>query len=261
MRNKCSCSHINNNTPYQEWPTKGTLKKNMNLPLRELKKRINDINTDETEIFMYVMTSVKMKDGEFKQEGSGPNFEGDIITLCTCMYKNRAGGNIEKWKNRWVAGFTSITLNLNEEKNSYMFYLMKVKDAYSSQKKIWDSFSSQERIRNKKNSRYNKLGDIYQPKPNLKDEYKPQDYYKPISVHSHMFDIFDEEKNKNIPWWHYDIDKSYWKNNKRPSMLVGNPEYSFLWSKPLILKDESLNYTRTKTAKSMREFLSYINNG
>lgn len=245
MGNNCSCSRINNNTLYQEWPTKGTLKENMNLSLRELKENINTINTDETEIFMYKIVTVKMEDGLFIHSGSGPNFQGKI-TICTCKHLMRTWRNQEQWKNRWVAGFTSI--NVTKEKKTYLFYLMKVEDAYISQKQLWNSL--QEKIVNGKNSRYNKLGDIYQPKPDIKNQYNFQEYYKPLVGHSHR-------KYKDSTHWHRDID--YASHNKRPSMLVGNPKYSFLWSKPLIVGDTSLNKSRTKIFNTMREFLSYIN--
>ena len=243
MGNNCSRSCFSNKNYYQEWPTKGTLKENMNLPLRELKENINTINTDETEIIMYKMTTVDMNDGGFIQTGSGPNFQGDIITLCTCRKDIRTWRTPEQWKKRWVAGFTGI--NVTKEKKCFLFYLTKVKDAYISQKEIWNQQT--EKIVNEKNSRHNTFGDIYQPKPDINDEYDTQEYYKPIIGHPHR-------KSKYKCEWHDDINYK----NKRPSMLVGNPKYSFLWSKPLMLVDSSLNYSRHKIFCTMREFLDNI---
>ena len=245
MGNNCLCSCIKNNTLYQEWPNKGPLKENMDLSLQELKKRINNINTDETEIIMYKVDSVKMRKGtgSFIQKGSGPNFQGDIITLCTCRKDIRTWRTREQWKKRWVAGFTGI--DVTKEKKCFLFYLTKVKDAYISQREIWNHLS--EKIVNEKNSRHNTFGDIYQPKPDINDEYDNQEYYKPIIGHPHR-------KSEYRCEWHSDINYK----NKRPSMLVGNPKYSFLWSKPLMLVDSSLNYSRHKIFCTMGEFLDNI---
>ena len=236
MGNNCSC--FSNKNYYQEWPTKGTLKENMNLSLRELNENISTINTDGTKIFMYKMTTVRMEEGRFIQTGSGPNFQGDKITICTCKQRFRACNSRKEWENRWVAGFTNKKVS---REKIYLFYLMKVEETYISQKDIFDSLSNS--IVNKKNSRYNRLGDIYQPKPDLMDQYNPEEYYEPSDGHPHKKDCH----------WHGDI---HYKNKKH-LMLVGNPNYSFLWSKPKISRNISTD-PRNKISKSLNEFLGYL---
>lgn len=41
-------------------------------------------------IYVYVITTVGNKGGQFVQMGSAPNFQGGCITLCTCKHKDRA---------------------------------------------------------------------------------------------------------------------------------------------------------------------------
>ena len=75
-----------------------------------------------------------------------------------------------------------------------------------------------------KNARYNPFGDVYEPKPNIKDEFDPSEYYEPIKNHSHA---------SNCQWYR-DIDY-YCRTKRLPALLVGDPSFSFLWSRPMIL--------------------------
>jgi len=52
-----------------------------NLSLKEL---IQKLREEKGEVYAYVLTTIKYKNGEFIQTGSAPNFQGGLITLCTC---------------------------------------------------------------------------------------------------------------------------------------------------------------------------------
>src|SRR6266550_5942511 len=67
----------------------------------------------EQPVYAYIVTTIKTTpDFQLCQTGSGPNFDGGRITLCTCKHKDRATFDPLKdqpdpWKNVWVAGLTS----------------------------------------------------------------------------------------------------------------------------------------------------------
>ena len=95
---------------------------------------------------------------------------------------------------------------------------MKVAQSFRSHREIWDALPSR---RNIKSAKVNPLGDIYEPKQDINDEFDYLDYYEPVDSHVHA--------NQ----WQADIDykTSY---GKRPALLVGDAKYSFIWSHPII---------------------------
>ena len=123
---------------------------------------------------------------------------------------------------------------------------MKVSNAYPSFKSLWESLP--EKVRNIKNATYNPCGDIYQPKPDIINEFDPEQYYPPIEGHPHHEDEKDNE-------WHNDIN--YSANNKRPALLVGDPNLSFLWFRPIIFYKNSSRF-RTRKFVDVQEFIKYL---
>ena len=143
----------------QEWPTQGELKKNMNLPLEKLK---NKLRGQSGEAHRYIVTSIKNEKGKlapadrFVQTGCGPNFQGDLITLCTCRPDLRSRHDSPGWEGKWIAGFTSKRLG-----GHYLFYLMKVSKAFQSQADIWKQL--QPDVVNAKSARKQTCGDLFEP--------------------------------------------------------------------------------------------------
>lgn len=203
---------------YQEWPTKGKLNENMNLKRNDL---TNKLKNKQGEMYAYVLTTIKNRNEKFIQTGCAPNFQGNRITLCTCKHYMRTWRDVSNWKEAWIVGFTGI--NVMEDRRNYLFYIMKVAKAFPSHKTIWYAESMSGAIRNAKNAQANPLGDIYRPKPDIKDEFNHSDYYKPIKNHVH---------NCSNNTWHNDIEYSV--KGKRPALLVGDTNHSFLWSRPII---------------------------
>jgi hypothetical protein len=79
---------------HQPYPSSGILAENLNLPLKSLRHRIgNRIQVTYT----YVISSVRHRDNRFIQTGSGPNFQGGFITLCTCKHHMRSARDAEDW--------------------------------------------------------------------------------------------------------------------------------------------------------------------
>jgi len=82
------CEDCNRAGVCQEWPRYGKLKKNMNKTLDDLKKILKE---EDGLVYGYVLTTVKGDgSGGFVQTGSAPNFQGGLITLCTCKHWMRA---------------------------------------------------------------------------------------------------------------------------------------------------------------------------
>jgi hypothetical protein len=63
---------------HQVFPTSGPLSGHLNLDLRDLTQRIAEFDSD---LYCYVLTSVKSHDGRFEQTGSSPNYQGGLISL------------------------------------------------------------------------------------------------------------------------------------------------------------------------------------
>jgi len=68
---------------HQPFPQKDILSKNLNLNHHKLRDRLGD---DDGIIYFYVMTSIIRKNGMMVQKGTGPNFQGGYISLCTCKH-------------------------------------------------------------------------------------------------------------------------------------------------------------------------------
>ena len=233
------CDYKNCGCVYQHWPQDGPLKKNMNKTLQDL---TNIFKERKGSVYAYILTTVKSDGhGGFIQIGSAPNFQGGLITLCTCKHYMRTWRETYDWKGIWIAGFTGINI-LGHHRN-YLFYLMQIQDAFPSHKNLWDWLDPN--VKNMKDASSNKLGDVYKPKSDLTDPFDPDHYCRPIKGHSHF---------KNNEWFN---DISY-KNSRtgRPSaLLVGDPKYSFLWSQPNIyFKDK---HPRTK-CWDLEEFIKSL---
>jgi len=239
MRRSCKCNAVEE--IYQKWPTEGKLKDNMNLTLEELKERLKN---ESGEVYSYVVTTVKYRNGEFLQTGSAPNFQGNLITLCTCKHLMRTWKGVSEWKGIWIAGFTSMGLN-------YLFYLMKVSEAYPSHKALWENLP--EEARKVKNARYNPCGDVYEPKPNIKNEFDPSQYYEPIKNHLHAKRCKPAKCKRNECPWHKDINYIDRRTKRRPALLVGDPTFSFLWSRPMIYF--KYKHPRQKVFRNIRSFI------
>ena len=215
---------------FQPFPTEGSLALNTNLSLDELKSKIG---LENSFVYCYVVATIKRNKGQFIQQGNGPNFQGDLITLCTCKHFMRTFLDLESWKGKWIAGFTGK--NTGKGKNR-LFYLMKVEHTFDSHYNLWHSKLISDQTKNAKVTSLNKFGDVYQPREDFgTDLYDYRNYYPPIENHGHY-------KNDE---WYKDIKYSGMKGRK-PILVASNIEYSFLWSKPLITLVDKLHRGQKK---------------
>jgi hypothetical protein len=93
--NRCSpiktangCHNVLDIPEAQQFPRSGIFAKNANLPLPILASRVQRF---QDRAYSYVVTSVLLNPETmcFEQTGSAPNFQGDVLSLCTCKHQMR----------------------------------------------------------------------------------------------------------------------------------------------------------------------------
>jgi hypothetical protein len=203
--------------PYQQFPQSGLLSRNMDRDLPALER---DLTAKGGPVFCYVATSFKHVQGRYVQEGSGPNFQGDVITLCTCKHQMRSSLSRADWVGAWVAGFTGRSTIPGASLNG-LVYLMKVRAAHASQRDLWNALPEVARLA--KAADAHPLGDVFQPIGPLGDPFDVRSYVPPCPDHAHC----------GNGEWHTDINHVA-RSGRRPALLEGDPELSFLWTRPLI---------------------------
>jgi len=233
-----SCRKLN--TGFLPFPRRGQLAKQMNFSLRRLRRQLAH---EQGTIYTYIVATIKHEDDQFVQTGSAPNFQGDLITLCTCKHLMRTSMEVEGWQNNWVAGFTSIRI-IPERKNA-LVYLMKVGEAFASHRDLWFSSTITEKTKRAKAADLHPFGDLYKPCKRHGNPYFHKNYFSPCPEHVHT------------PGgsWYRDVDYTGY-SKRRPALLVGELTHSFLWNKPLIFLDEKLGRWNKKW--ELAEFLEAL---
>jgi hypothetical protein len=209
-------------------------------PIRRVPE-IEECWDDEVKVFAYVLTTVDIVSGVFQQGGSAPNFQGGLITLCTCMHRHRTWWRT--WKRVWVAGFCGK----NCPGGSQLFYLMQVGDEEDSHFDLWGSLLSAERTA--KSASLNPLGDLYEPATtNTHTRLDPGTYRPPHRSHVHL----------PGDRWKQDICYGYPSVPKRvPRLLVGDPARSFVWKKPRY-SYINVQHPRFKVYSTLGNFLWHL---
>ena len=232
----CKSNRPENMDSSQSFPTSGRLKPNTDLSLSRLLKLIPQ---GENPMYSYLLSTLKIVKNNYVQEGCAPNLQGDNITLCTCKHFMRSFNSINEWPEYWIAGM---------KYPNHLFYLMKVKVAYPSMFDIWNGLN--ERTRNIKSTLNNRYGDIYEPRRNNLRDLEKFDArnYRNSEFHVHADN------------WVCDINYSYFNGTKRPVYLVGDPNLSFIWTKPSITVNhpEELQFTTGQKRWQLNEFLNQL---
>lgn len=200
----------------QPFPSSGQLAPTLNCGPDTLRARLGT-RTERT--YCYVVASMRVEDGRFVQGGSGPNFQGDLITLCTCKHQMRSRLDPPAWVGRWVAGFSGR--GAVGDGKRYLVYLTRVAAAYESHADLWRALG--EASRRAKAAEAHRLGDLFRPKDVPGDPFDPQSYVGPRPDHAHA----------GGNGWYGDVAYRG-RSGRRPALLVGDPEHSYLWDSPLI---------------------------
>jgi hypothetical protein len=204
---------------YQRFPTSGPLASNVNLDRDALVHRIGGLRGM---VYCYVLTTVKDAGGDFAQVGTAPNFQGGLVTLCTCKGQMRAGRDVHAWEvgDVWIAGVAGA--EAGPLGTGHLFYLMRVERAFASHRDLWSWLVAHApKAAQAKAADRHPLGDVYRPRDLGGDPFDPRAYVAPCRDHRHA----------NDDAWHEDVNycSIY---GRRPALLVGDPRYSFLWSEP-----------------------------
>ena len=215
---------------YQVMPNTGTLAGNIDVPVEVLSERLAPFR--DSIVYTYVVTTVDYDEGRLFQAGSGPNFQGDLVTLCSCKHYMRMFRDREDWIGVWVAGFTSSTI----PPGNVLFYLMKVSQAYDTHRELWESDCIPEETKIAKAAHLDRFGDIYRPKNTTGSPYSHLGYHEPCQCHVHC------EPGD----WGKDIDYPD-RYGRKPALLVGDPEFSFLWDRPAIASAGKIGRGQKKT--------------
>jgi len=208
----------------QQFPTGKTFPKQLNLTLSQLFERIG---RPREAAYSYILKSVGWDStGRLAQYGSGPNFQGGCLTLCTCKHQMRSSLEVSDWPDIWLAGFTSRSIRT---KRHWLFFLTRIARAYESHSELWHKLPTAVRIA--KSAQTNYLGDLFAPQGKRKlagvERFDPRNYVSPPR-HSHHMHSCDTG-------WHKDI--RYKRFGRRPSLLIGDPKFTFIWNEPLIRLD------------------------
>lgn len=198
-------------------------------------------------VFAYVLTTVAVDGvGRFLQKGSAPNFQGGLISLCTCMHYHRTWWS--SWRDVWVAGFCGM----NQKGGNQLFYLMQVGGEYDNHAELWHSLEAN--TRDAKSARRSRFGDVYEPNgATAATAHEPNHYFPPYDNGPG-----DQHVHLAHDHWKQDICFRYPANDaKQPRLLIGDPERSLLWRKPRYAYTER-QHPRNRVYDSMTEFYQHL---
>jgi hypothetical protein len=222
--------------PHQPWPQHGQLAETLNLTLSALRSRLVDIESQDATVYCYVIKTIESDGGEFLQTGSAPNFQGDLITLCTCKHFMRTFLDAPAWQGKWVAGFTGVKAGGGR---NALVYLMRVAYAFESHRDLWHSGALTSAAREAKAADRDQFGDVYRPKPGQGDPFAPRNYERPVKKHVHA-------QCGSAREWHNDIQYPCGCAGRRPALLIGQVGLSVLWSKPMLCHSSALHRGQRK---------------
>lgn len=220
---KPSCQTEQELQTVQPFPTNGPLADKLGLPLPVLKSNIGET---DSRAYSYVLSTVGIDHDAttFEQHGSAPNFQGGVLSLCTCKHQMRATQTSDDWEGVWVAGFTSRTIH---DGRHWLFYLAKIESAHESHADLWQAMTV--RTRNAKAADRHFLGDIFRPKspyPTGAARYSPSRYVTP-TAHAHR-------QHRGDKGWRNDINYRHAAKYGHPALLVADPIRTYLWDEPMI---------------------------
>jgi len=229
----------------QVYPRTGPLARNLNRSLPELQ---GVLATERGEVYCPVVASTSMRSGQLCHSGSGPNWQGDLITLCTCRWRMRNRAPHYWEDHRWIAGFTSTSQESGCDAQ-YLLFLMKVDSAYPSQKALWNALAPT--VREAKSVEQSPVGDVYRPRPEGGAQDSHNAYFPPMKGHSHRREADDTS-------WYRDVNDSTGKHRgySGAPFLMGDPHFSYLWQHPIISRP--FEYPRSIPRMSLSEMLGSL---
>lgn len=246
-RRRCAAPAADTAVPDQQTPIQ------CDIGIEQLRQRIRTLgNPDNERVYGYVVRTVHLSDGKFNQQGSGPNWQGGLITLCTCKHSMRSSLPAGEWlKGKWVAGLTGW--NSEFDKQQSLVYLMRVGEAFGSQAELVVHLraSGRDGVVRAKDSSVHRLGDLMIPTTTglSLDPNDPKMYHPPLLGHVHRQSTTDKDWETDIHYVGY--------AGREPVMLAGDSRYSFRWTRPVIRRSRP-GYTRPYRIWTLSDLLADI---
>lgn len=224
---------------YQKFPQSGIIFNNMD------KEEINIKSEDDNIIYCFPQHRITLEKDGFHQLRSGPNWQGNILTLTTCKQRLRTYKDAEDWIGLWLAGFTPKNSGGN-----YLLWLAKIQHSFESNYELGLWLSEEDYKLKCANN--DPCGDIYQPIKQLSGEerFDVKNFVHPIG-HTRT----ERYNDGSYKWWK-DIEyigASY----RRQAVFAFNPSLTFLWSEPKFIPNFSL-YRGGKKFNSIIEFINSL---
>ncbi len=226
---------------YQAFPLEGPLAYNANLELTELRARLA---ADSGTGYRYVVKTIKARNGRLVQTGSAPNFQGGLVTLCTCKHWMRTFMSPDDWRGKWIAGFTGVRPGQGHNR---LFFLMAVARAFESHAELWFSDAIPAEAKRAKAAHLSRLGDVYKPRTRDGNPFDPGHYVPPGKDHNHC---------ESGDW----LDDICFVgcSGRAPALLVGDSERSFLWNLPAIRLASRQPMTQGQPGFDLTDLLSQL---
>lgn len=203
---------------FQPFPTAPPLRDQLDLLLQPLSDRIAG-RFPARGVYPYVVASVRQgPDGRFRQTGCSPNIQGGVVTLCNCKHQMLTYVAFQEPTGVWVVGVTGGGLTGRHRR--YLFFLMFARPV-RSQAEMWRRLPPE--AREAKAATRDPFGELYPPRrEDLVSEqvFDPDNYLPPMVGHVHSHN------------WQRDL--AYAVGGRHPALLLGDPELSFIWSRPLV---------------------------
>lgn len=204
-----------------------------NLPLESVRETLaTPTNSVSAVVYCYIVATIEEREGGFIQRGSGPNFQGGAISLCTCKHLMRTFRNLADWPGVWIAGFTGIRAGYGR---NALVYLMRVDYAFASHADLWAARSIPTRLKRAKAAETHPYGDIFRPLPGRRDPFDHRRYAEPHAEHVHRLG----------GGWRDDIDYTG-PGGRRAALLIGDPQASYLWNRPMLYLQSRLHRGQTR---------------
>lgn len=165
-------------------------------------------------IYVYPHHRIELNDEELCQTRSGPNWEGEVLTIATCKHLLRTYKTL---KPNTVA-LVGITNKL--EGNNYLLYAGVIEGMFDSNYKLGKFLKEYyPETYKKKLATTNPLGDIFEPDDSIAaDPYDVFDFEEPCEDHCR----FAEKDSSGQPKYHKDIEYTT-RHGRQPKCLTLNP--------------------------------------
>lgn len=199
---------------------------------------------------VYTHHEVFFQDGIIKHTRSSPNWEGGLVTYCTCKHLMRSTKR-KTWVGVWLMGLCPAKLN-----NAVMFcgrINMEFNSNLDVSKHLVHNYPSAYRT---KMANSNPRGDLYATKDKLvevdekdptfnhKNFYEPPNHTRSVEFYKKSSGSVSEREDGKIPKWWRDIEYRHHQTGNRPKMFILQP--CFLFSQPTL-------YTRIKPGRATRK--------